>query len=64
MPPQLLTNSDLEGMCRILSLWLRSNGSLELAIKQLEHIGSSLSIRPLAQSGSCSLVPGSPIDCL
>jgi ribonucleoside-diphosphate reductase alpha chain len=39
-----VANSDLEGICRILSLWLRSNGSLELAVKQLEGIGSSLSV--------------------
>jgi ribonucleoside-diphosphate reductase alpha chain len=39
-----VANSDLEGICRILSLWLRSNGSLELAVRQLEHIGSSLSV--------------------
>ena len=39
-----VANSDLEGICRILSLWLRSNGSMELALKQLEGIGSSLSV--------------------
>jgi ribonucleoside-diphosphate reductase alpha chain len=39
-----VANSDLEAICRILSLWLRSNGSLELALKQLEGIGSSLSV--------------------
>jgi ribonucleoside-diphosphate reductase alpha chain len=39
-----VANSDLEAICRLLSLWLRSNGSLELAIKQLEGIGSSLSV--------------------
>src|SRR6185503_6474895 len=35
-----VANSDLEAICRILSLWLRSNGSLKMAIKQLEGIGS------------------------
>jgi ribonucleoside-diphosphate reductase alpha chain len=39
-----VANSDLEAICRILSLWLRSNGSMELALKQLEGIGSSLSV--------------------
>src|SRR5262249_50896799 len=39
-----VANSDLEAICRILSLWLRSNGSLKMAIKQLEGIGSSLSV--------------------
>jgi ribonucleoside-diphosphate reductase alpha chain len=39
-----VANSDLEAICRILSLWLRSNGRLELALKQLEGIGSSLSV--------------------
>jgi len=39
-----LANSDLEGMCRMLSLFLRCNGSFELAIRQLEGIGSSLSV--------------------
>src|SRR4029450_11586615 len=34
-----VANSDLEAICRILSLWLRSNGSLKMAIKQLEGIG-------------------------
>ena len=39
-----VANSDLEAICRLLSLWLRSNGSLELALKQLEGIGSSLTV--------------------
>jgi len=39
-----VANSDLEAICRILSLWLRSNGSLQLALKQLEGIGSSLTV--------------------
>jgi ribonucleoside-diphosphate reductase alpha chain len=39
-----VANSDLEAICRLLSLWLRSNGSLELAIKQLSGIGSSLTV--------------------
>ena len=39
-----VANSDLEAICRILSLWLRSNGSLKMALKQLEGIGSSLSV--------------------
>jgi len=39
-----VANSDLEAICRILSLWLRCNGRLETALKQLEGIGSSLSV--------------------
>lgn len=39
-----VANSDLEAICRILSLWLRCNGRLDLALKQLEGIGSSLSV--------------------
>ncbi|HVS10898.1 MAG TPA: hypothetical protein VMS76_13605, partial [Planctomycetota bacterium] len=39
-----VANSDLEAICRILSLWLRANGSLDLALKQLEGIGSSLTV--------------------
>jgi ribonucleoside-diphosphate reductase alpha chain len=39
-----VANSDLEAICRILSLWLRCNGNLSTALKQLEGIGSSLSV--------------------
>jgi ribonucleoside-diphosphate reductase alpha chain len=39
-----VANSDLEAICRMLSLWLRSNGSLELAMRQLSGIGSSLTV--------------------
>jgi ribonucleoside-diphosphate reductase alpha chain len=39
-----VANSDLEAICRLLSLWLRSNGSLDTALKQLEGIGSSLTV--------------------
>jgi len=39
-----VANSDLEAICRLLSLWLRSNGSLDLAMKQLSGIGSSLTV--------------------
>jgi ribonucleoside-diphosphate reductase alpha chain len=52
-----VANSDLEGLCRILSLWLRSNGSLELAVKQLEGIGSSLSV-PTREGRIMSLPDG------
>jgi hypothetical protein len=33
--------ADLEAICRMTSLYLRSEGSFDEAIKQLEHIGSS-----------------------
>jgi len=52
-----VANSDLEAICRILSLWLRSNGSLQMAIKQLEGIGSSLSV-PTADGRIMSLADG------
>ncbi len=39
-----VANSDLEAICRILSLWLRANGSLSTALKQLGGIGSSLTV--------------------
>jgi ribonucleoside-diphosphate reductase alpha chain len=39
-----IANSDLEAICRLLSLWLRANGSLELALSQLKDIGSSLTV--------------------
>ena len=39
-----VANSDLEAICRILSLWLRSNGSLDLAMRQLDGIGSSMTV--------------------
>ncbi len=40
-----LANSDLEAICRILSLFLRCNGELTLAASQLDGIGSSLSVQ-------------------
>jgi len=52
-----VANSDLEAICRILSLWLRANGSLKLAIKQLEGIGSSLSV-PTKEGRIMSLADG------
>ena len=52
-----VANSDLEAICRILSLWLRANGSLKLAIKQLEGIGSSLSV-PTKDGRIMSLADG------
>lgn len=52
-----VANSDLEAICRVLSLWLRSNGSLVMAIKQLEGIGSSLSV-PTKDGRIMSLADG------
>jgi ribonucleoside-diphosphate reductase alpha chain len=52
-----IANSDLEAICRILSLWLRSNGSLDTALKQLEGIGSSLSV-PTKEGRIMSLADG------
>ncbi len=39
-----IANSDLEAICRMISLFLRCNGTLEMVMSQLEGIGSSLSI--------------------
>ncbi|NLX13657.1 MAG: vitamin B12-dependent ribonucleotide reductase [Phycisphaerales bacterium] len=39
-----IANSDLEAICRMISLWLRSGGSLRLVIQQLKDIGSSLQV--------------------
>jgi ribonucleoside-diphosphate reductase alpha chain len=39
-----LANSDLEAICRLISLWLRAGGSFQHVIGQLKDIGSSLQI--------------------
>jgi ribonucleoside-diphosphate reductase alpha chain len=39
-----LANSDLEAICRLISLWLRAGGSLDHVIRQLQSIGSSLQV--------------------
>lgn len=52
-----VANSDLEAICRILSLWLRSNGSLTTAVRQLSGIGSSLSV-PTKDGRIMSLADG------
>ncbi|MFQ5461994.1 MAG: vitamin B12-dependent ribonucleotide reductase [Phycisphaerae bacterium] len=39
-----LPNSDLEAICRMISLWLRAGGSLDQVIRQLSSIGSSLQV--------------------
>ncbi|HRX85596.1 MAG TPA: vitamin B12-dependent ribonucleotide reductase [Phycisphaerae bacterium] len=39
-----LANSDLEAICRLTSLWLRSGGRLKHVIQQLKGIGSSLQV--------------------
>lgn len=52
-----VANSDLEAICRILSLWLRSNGSLQTAVSQLSGIGSSLSV-PTKDGRIMSLADG------
>jgi ribonucleoside-diphosphate reductase alpha chain len=39
-----VANSDLEAICRMVSLWLRAGGTLRHVIRQLEGIGSSLQI--------------------
>ena len=39
-----IANSDLEAICRMISLWLRAGGSLRHVIQQLKDIGSSLQV--------------------
>jgi len=39
-----LANSDMEAICRMVSLWLRAGGALEHVIRQLSGIGSSLQV--------------------
>ncbi len=39
-----LANSDLEAICRLISLWLRAGGDLDHVIRQLHSIGSSLQV--------------------
>ncbi|MHC4472558.1 MAG: adenosylcobalamin-dependent ribonucleoside-diphosphate reductase, partial [Planctomycetota bacterium] len=39
-----LASSDLEAICRLLSMFLRVGGSLDAVVEQLEGIGSSLSV--------------------
>ncbi len=39
-----VATSDLEAICRMTSLWLRSGGSIKHVVKQLQGIGSSLQI--------------------
>ncbi len=39
-----LANSDLEAICRMVSLWLRSGGALHHVVQQLRGIGSSLQV--------------------
>jgi ribonucleoside-diphosphate reductase alpha chain len=39
-----VANSDLEAICRMLSLFLRCGGDMKMALHQLEGIGSSLTV--------------------
>jgi ribonucleoside-diphosphate reductase alpha chain len=52
-----LACSDLEGMCRLISLYLRVNGSLNDIVAQLDGIGSSLSV-PTKDGRIASLADG------
>lgn len=52
-----LANSDLEAICRIVSLFLRCNGDFLLAVSQLDGIGSSLSV-PTKEGRIKSLADG------
>ncbi len=52
-----VANSDLEAICRILSLWLRAGGSLEMAVHQFSGIGSSLTV-PTKDGNIMSLADG------
>ncbi len=52
-----LANSDLEAICRMVSLYLRVGGSLEDVVKQLDGIGSSLTV-PTRDGRILSLADG------
>jgi len=39
-----IANSDLEAICRLISLWLRAGGSLQHVVRQLKDIGSTLQV--------------------
>jgi ribonucleoside-diphosphate reductase alpha chain len=52
-----LANSDLEAICRMVSLFLRVGGLLEDVIKQLDGIGSTLSV-PTRDGRILSLADG------
>ena len=52
-----LANSDLEAICRLMSLYLRVNGSLDDLLAQLKGIGSSISI-PTREGRIWSLADG------
>lgn len=52
-----VANSDLEAICRMISLFLRCGGETSMALKQLEGIGSSLSV-PSKEGRIMSLADG------
>ncbi|MCH2100841.1 MAG: adenosylcobalamin-dependent ribonucleoside-diphosphate reductase [Planctomycetes bacterium] len=52
-----VANSDLEAICRMISLFLRCGGEVSMALKQLEGIGSSLSV-PSKEGRIMSLADG------
>lgn len=52
-----VANSDLEAICRLTSLYLRVNGSIEDVVGQLKGIGSTISI-PTKEGRICSLADG------
>ena len=52
-----VASSDLEAICRMISLWLRSGGPIKLVIQQLKGIGSSLQV-PTRDGRVTSLADG------
>lgn len=52
-----LASADLEGICRVSSLYLRVNGRIEDIVKQLDGIGTSMSI-PTKDGRIASLADG------
>jgi ribonucleoside-diphosphate reductase alpha chain len=52
-----LASADLEAICRVVSLFLRVNGRIEEIVKQLDGIGTSLSI-PTKDGRIASLADG------
>ena len=57
-----VANSDLEAICRLISLWLRAGGTLKHVIRQLKDIGSSLQV-PTREGKIMSLGDGLSRRC-
>ena len=58
-----LIAADIEGLCRIASLYLREGGTIDQVIKQWEDIGSSHATMP-GQYGKITSLPDALAKCL